>query len=239
MASTTFNNAFFARSQWDPSLTPETFWSSLIPLFGAEGAGLMRQGMEKLEAVKPIENNFGFCYYGCWTPLLASERADKLPPRFGRPESIDRSRGLFVDAHSLLAQASKVAGSRDGRRLADYFANKVQCGEIHLDYWKEVAQAAVDGAACRDESQARAAVVPHARLMLDLARQYLRTYQQYMLDRTDEGMLASYWLVAGQYAYRYAFPEAYKDTSIFYDGPPKARKPPAERPEEAKVLAPR
>ena len=239
VAATAFNNAFFARSQWDPVLTPEKFWHSLAPLFGAEGAALMRQGMEKLEAVKPIENNFGFCYYGCWTPLLASERPDRQPPSFGRLRSIDQRSELLEDAHRLLNEAGSVAPSRDGHRLADYFANKLACGEIHLHYWKEVAQAAIDGAAAGNDSQARAAVSPHATLMLDYARQYLRTYQQYMLDRTDEGMLASYWLVAGQYAYRYAFPERYKQTSIFYDGPPKAGKTPAERPEEIQVLAPR
>ena len=204
VASTTFNNAFFARSQWDSGLTPEKFWSGLAPLFGTEGAALMRQGMEKLEAMKPID--FGFCYYGCWTPLLAAEREDKQPPRFGRPETINQRKELLEDAHSLVNKASKVAASQDGRRLADYFANKLSCGEIHMGYWKEVAQAAIDAAAAGGDSQARAAVVPHAKLMLDYARQYLRAYQQNMLDRTDEGMLASYWLVAGQYAYRYAFP---------------------------------
>ena len=74
-----------SRSQWDPGLTPQKFWASLTPLFGTEGAALMRQGMEKLESVKPIENNFGFCYYGCWTGLLAADRADKQPPKFGKP----------------------------------------------------------------------------------------------------------------------------------------------------------
>jgi hypothetical protein len=237
VASTTFNNAFFARSQWDADLTPKTFWGSLGPLFGTEGVALMQQGMEKLEAVKPID--FGFCYYGCWTPLLAAERADKQAPKFGQPERIDQRKELLKNAHRLIDQARKVAASTDGRRLADYFANKLGCGEIHMDYWKEVAQAAIDGAAAPSESQARAAVAPHALLMLDYARQYLGNYQQCMLDRTDEGMLASYWVVAGQYAYRYAFPERYKETSIFYGGPPKAKTLPVERPEDIQALAPR
>jgi hypothetical protein len=59
-----------------------------------------------------------------------------------------------------------------------------------------------------------------------------------MLDRTDEGMLASYWMVAGQYAYRYAYPEKYRHSSIFYEGPASERKPAVERPEDIKVLAP-
>lgn len=237
VASTTFNNAFFARSQWDAGLTPEKFWSGLTPLFGTEGAALMRQGMAKLETMKPID--FGFCYYGCWTPLLAAEREDKRSPSFGRPETIDQRKGLLEGAHRLVNEAGKVAASEDGRRLADYFANKLGCGEVHMGYWKEVAQAAIDGASAGDDAQARAAVVPHAKLMLDYARQYLRAYQRCMLDRTDEGMLASYWMVAGQYAYRYAYPEQYKQTSIFYDGPRKATQPLAEQPEQIKILAPR
>jgi hypothetical protein len=236
VASTTFNNAYFTRSQWDRGLTPEKFWTSLRPLFGAEGAALMRQGMEKLETVKPID--FGFCYYGCWTPLLASERADKQPPNFGDPDQIARRTGPLKDAHQLTSEAGKLAANDDGRRLANYFANKLDCGEVHMNYWKEVAQAAIDGAGAADDSQARAAVVPHARRMLDYARQYLRTYQQYMLDRTDEGMLASYWVVAGQYAYRYAFPEQYKHTTQFYGGPPKARAKLTEQSSAAPVEAP-
>jgi len=136
-------------------------------------------------------------------------------------------------------RAPRRRDAEEGRRLADYFANKLGCGEIHMGYWKEVAQAEIDGAGAGNDSQARAAVVPHARLMLDYARQYLRAYQQCMLDRTDEGMLASYWIVAGQYAYRYAFPQQHEEGSIFYDGPPKASKPTADRPEEIQVLAPR
>ena len=234
VAATTFNNAFFVRSQWDPGLTPQKFWASLTPLFGTEGAGLMRQGMEKLESVKPIENNFGFCYYGCWTGLLAPDRPDKQAPKFGKPAGFERRKAQLTDARSLVAQAGKAAASRDGQRLADYFANKLQCGEIHMDYCRELAQAALDGAAAGpDEAAARASVAPRAVAMLDLARQYLRTYQQSMLDRTDEGMLASYWLVAGQYAYRYAHPQEYKGV---FD---PRRKASAEEPEDIKVLAPK
>ena len=237
VASTTFNNAFFLRSQWDPGLTPQTFWSSLAPLFGERGSSLIRQGMEKLEAIKPI--NFGFCYYGCWTPLLAAERADKRPPDFGRPEGIEKQKVRFQDAGALIVQAGEAEPSRDGRRLAEYFGNKVRCAEIHMDYWREVALAANEAATIREESQARDAVVPHAARMLDLARAYLRAYQQYMLDRTDEGMLASYWMVAGQYAYRYAFPSDYKNTDMFYSGPARVRNVPTGRAADSGIQAPK
>ena len=75
--------------------------------------------------------------------------------------------------------------------------------------------------------------------MLDLARAYLRAYQEYMLDRTDEGMLASYWMVAGQYAYRYAFPSDYKNTDIFYSGPARVRNAPTGRAADSGIQAPK
>ena len=60
-----------------------------------------------------------------------------------------------------------------------------------------------------------------------------------MLDRTDEGMLASYWMVAGQDAYRYAFPSDYKNTDVFYSGPSKTRNAPTDRAADPKILAPK
>jgi hypothetical protein len=102
-----------------------------------------------------------------------------------------------------------------------------------MDYCAELARAALDGAAAgANESAARAGVAPCAAAMLELARQYLRTYHQHMLDRTDEGMLASYWRVAGRYACRYAHPQEFK--AVFDPG----RKSSAKEPDDINVLAP-
>jgi hypothetical protein len=43
-------------------------------------------------------------------------------------------------------------------------------------------------------------------------------------------------MVAGQYAYRYAYPDRYKKSFLFYGGPAEDRKQTAESPEEVKVL---
>jgi hypothetical protein len=238
VASTTFDNTFFVRSHWDSKLTPERFWADLDPLFGTKGAALMRQGMEKLEDSDHVK--FGFCYYGCWQGMLASERADQTPANFGNLHHISQIRAQFDDVHTLVARAGEAATTRDGRRLADYFANRLLCAQVHTDYWKHAVQASAEAAGTglsEPESQAKAR--PHAAMMLDDVRRYLLQSQRYMLDRTDEGMLASYWIVAGQYAYRYAYPEAYKNSFVFYGGPASEGKQSGELPEEVKLLTPK
>jgi hypothetical protein len=211
VTSTTFDNAFFCHSQWDADLAPPKFGASLAPLFGIQGTAFMRQGMEKLKAAKVSAGGFGFCYYGCWQALLAVERSEEQPLKLGPPDGFRERKEKLANVQRLIDQVGRISPSRDGRRLADYFANKLRCGGIHMDYWAELARASLDGsAASPDESAALAGVAPYATGMLDFARQYLRTYQEYMLDRTDEGILASYWLVAGRYAYRYARPQECK-----------------------------
>jgi hypothetical protein len=52
-------------------------------------------------------------------------------------------------------------------------------------------------------------------------------------------MLASYWMVAGQYAYRYAFPSDYKNTDMFYSGPARVRNAPTGRAADSGIQAPK
>jgi len=242
VASTTFDNAYFTRSQWDAALTPERFWSSLAPLFGTQGSALMRQGMELLESDNAVE--FGFCYYGSWRAglgLLPGERhAVDLTSLIGQSARAERMKEQFGRVRDLVALASEEAPSQDGRRLARYFANKLECAQIHMDYWREAVLAEAEASAAQAGSkQAGDVVRPHALKMLDLARQYLLHYQEAMLDRTDEGMLASYWLVAGQFAYRYWNPERYEESGIFFSGPTGTNEHSLGTPEEIKVVTPK
>lgn len=201
VASTTFDNAFFTRSQWDRTLTPESFWASLSPLYGAKAADALRAGMQLLETNSRMD--YTFCYLGSWAGLLPEERGNRPP---GNPDRPAEHKALFHRVEDLLANATTEATSEDGRRLGRYFVNKVQCAQFHCDYWREAVLA---------QGRDTATVRTRATTMLNLARQYLAHYQGAMLDRTDEGMLASYWIAAGQYAYRYAHPERYKESKLF------------------------
>jgi len=93
------------------------------------------------------------------------------------------------------------------------------------------------GAAQGSPAQSREIVRRRAVTMLALVRQYLMHYQKVMFDRTDEGMLASYWIAAGQYAYRYAYPDRYKEAGIFQVSPAGAKVYWTGQPEEIRVQA--
>jgi hypothetical protein len=146
----------------------------------------------------------------------------------------------FGRVRDLLALAGQEAPSPDGRRLARYFANKLECAQIHTDYWREAVLAAAEASAAEAGSKHAGDLVrPHALAMLELARPYLLHYQEAMLDRTDEGMLASYWLVAGQFAYRYWNPERYQESGIFNSSPTGTGEHWVDTPEEIKVVTPK
>jgi hypothetical protein len=223
VASTTFDNAYFTRSQWDAALTPERFWSDLGTLFGKTGSGRLREGMELLESNSGM--GYAFCYLGTWSGLLPEELKGRKPGSTAGPEE---KKEFFGRVRELVAAAGEDAPSRDGRRLAEYFTNKLECARIHSDYWREAVTAS---------AQSREIVRSHAAAMLGFVRQYLTHYQKVMLDRTDEGMLASYWIAAGQYAYRYAYPERYKEAGIFQVGPAGAKVYWTGQPEEIVVQA--
>jgi len=234
VASTTFDNAFFVRSQWDRSLTPQQFWKDLAPLFGTEGSDLLCRGMEQLEANG--ETSYGFCYFDCWGKLLPEE-LNGVPASVGKVTHVEKKKRGFTAMRDLAAQAGQQAPSEDGRRLSQYFTNKLECAMIHMDYWREIVLACKEMAA--DSGRSREIMQAHAVTMLDCAKRYLLHYQEAMLDRTDEGMLASYWIVAGQFAYRYAHRQRYDESNIFQPRPAKAEATSAVQPEEVKVLAPR
>jgi hypothetical protein len=211
-------------------------------LFGTQGSALMRQGMELLESDNGVE--FGFCYYGSWRAglgLLPGERkAADLTSFIGETARAERMKAHFGRVGDIVARTGEEAPSQDGRRLARYFANKLECAQINTDYWREATLAAREASAAQAESkQARDIVRPHALKMLDFARQYLLHYQNAMFDRTDEGMLASYWLVAGQFAYRYWNPEGYQESGIFDSGPTGTNGHWVGTPEEIKVVTPK
>jgi hypothetical protein len=211
VAATTFDNAYFVRSQWDPALTPERFWGSLGPLFGETGVQKLREGMELLESNSGM--SYTFCYLGTWPGLLPEEAPGRKPGNAAVPRE---KKEFFERVHGLIREAGEQAASQDGRRLAGYFANKLECAGIHTDYWREAVMAAAEADAAKESPEKAGEIVRgHAAAMLDLARRYLTHYQQAMLDRTDEGMLASYWMAAGQYAYRYAHADRYRQAGIF------------------------
>ncbi|MCX6621741.1 MAG: hypothetical protein NTY38_11840, partial [Acidobacteria bacterium] len=172
VAATTFDNAFFTRSQWDPALTPERFWSGMEPLFGKGGSSRLREGMELLETDSGMD--YTFCYLGTWSGLLPEERNGRKPGTTAAP---DERKEYFVRVRDLIVAAGQQASSHDGKRLAHYFTNKLECAGIHAGYWREAVLA----------QQAPETVRSHALNMLESVRQYLQHYQEVMLDRTDEG----------------------------------------------------
>ena len=238
VASTTFDNAYFTRSQWDPSLTPERFWAGLAPLFGAQGSHQMRSGMELLESNNSVP--FGFCYYGTWVSgLPRARKAAGLIASLREPARAATMKNHFGHVRDLIAPVAEVAPSQDGRRLAHYFANKLECAQIHADYWREASTAAAAASSVQaDPAKVDEIVRPYGLAMLEHARRYLLHYQKAMLDRTDEGMLASYWIVAGQFAYRHIYPQPQAEPDIFYGGPASAKKSSPGTPEEIRVLMP-
>jgi len=173
--------------------------------------------------------------------LLPGERnAVDLASLLGQAARAQRMKAHFGRVRDLLALAGQEAPSPDGRRLARYFANKLECAQIHTDYWREAVLAAAEASAAEAGSKHAGDLVrPHALAMLELARPYLLHYQEAMLDRTDEGMLASYWLVAGQFAYRYWNPERYQESGIFNSSPTGTGEHWVDTPEEIKVVTPK
>jgi len=241
VASTTFDNAYFCRSQWDSSLTPKTFWKSLLPLFGERVADLMKQATAKLEEHKSVQ--FGFCYYGCWRPISPTERNGKTDLPFGAPDNPANKIEIYNKIARIFGQAADAAVSRDGMRLADYFANKSECAAIHCDYWRLACQASQAANEAFKENTDKIAIekllIPYGQRMQKVSENYLKHYQKVMFDRTDEGMLSSYYNTATRYAYRYAHPEEDDKTGKFYSGMPSRKKrSDAKYPEQIRIVTP-
>ncbi len=241
VAGTTFDNAYFCRSQWDDSLTPEEFWRSLNPLFDEKGTELMQEGMSELEQHKSIA--FGFCFYGCWGPMLPHERDGNTNLPFGDPAGPAGKIKKFNEIAHVFEKAAETADSHDGRRLANYFANKSECAAIHCDFWRlvcEASQAAITAyEENHDPNAIKALAVPYAHRMQRVSEDYLKHYQKVMFDRTDEGMLSSYYNTATRYAYRYAHPDEDDATGKFYSGAPAGRKQTeAKYPEQIRIISP-
>jgi hypothetical protein len=239
-ASTIMDNAYFVRSQWNAQLTPDEFWKSLTPLFGQKGVPLMREGMEKLEMEFP-GGPFDFCAYSCWQAMLPSERGGDTDNIFGWPINLEKTRKRFEEIAGLFHRAGEQSPTGNGRRLAEYFANKAECGAIHREYGRLAAEAVIiAGWAAATHQTFPAMYQRYAEQMVKKSEEYLRHYQERMLDRTDEGMVASYYMTATRYAYRYAHPEEDIAKGKFYSGPPGAEGATGaqEGPEKILIIAP-
>lgn len=241
VAGTTFDNAYFCRSQWETSMTPETFWKELHPLLGGEGAALMEEGMAELEKHKGIA--FGFCFYGCWGPMSPTERDGRTDLPFGDGAGPANRIKVYGSIARTFEKAAETAAARDGARLARYFANKSECAAIHMDFWRlacEGSQAAIEAyQANPDPVGIKKLLVPYGERMQKVSEDYLMHYQKVMFDRTDEGMLSSYYNTATRYAYRYAHPDKDDATGKFCSGPAGQKKAAApEYPEQVRIVTP-
>jgi len=240
VASTTFDNAYFCRSQWNTAMTPEEFWTELHPLFGSKAANTARQALAELEKKQNIA--FGFCFYDCWIPLSPTEREGRTQWPFGEPAQAENQRERFTRIAGLLAQASDEAVSRDGKRLADYFANKAECTAIHCGFWQTACRASMAAIEAYENNSDKAAIsellIPYGRQLQNISEDYLKHYQKAMFDRTDEGMLSSYYNTATRYSYRYAHPELNDAENKFYSGPPAHEKKTKGEHSEQLIIAP-
>lgn len=241
VAAATFDNAYFCRSQWDSSMTPEMFWKTLHPLFGSEASILMKAGMAELEKHKGI--SFGFCFYGCWGPMSPLERDGRTDLPFGDPAGPSNKIEVFKSIAKTFEKAATASTGRDGTRLANYFANKSECAAIHMDYWRVACQgseAAIDAYRQNpDNPEIEKLLIPYGERMQKLSEEYLKHYQKVMFDRTDEGMLSSYYNTATRYAYRYAHPDEDDAAGKFYSGPAgNSKSTSPEYPEQVRIVTP-
>ena len=151
--------------------------------------------------------------------------------------------GIGIKIAQNFNQAADTSVSYDGKRLADYFANKTECAVIHCDYWRIGAEG--NNAANKafkekaDKKAIEQLLIPYGKRMQEASENYLKHYQKVMFDRTDEGMLSSYYNTATRYAYRYAHPEEDDATGKFYSGSANAKnKTEADYPEQILIVAP-
>jgi hypothetical protein len=225
VAGVTFSTAYFARSIWDPSLTPQRFWQDLSPLLGEEGVPALQSVCDALELFGDRHGygTMAFCYYRCWPACLPD--ADGNP---GNPHAFGAGadyQALLADNYSSLTAMAEAALSKmataDARRLCGYLINKLECAQIHTEYCKLGRLLAFLGQAMgHPESPSeyeRDQILDLAGRMVEKSHDYLRHYQQWMFDRGDEGMLASYYMTATRYAWRYAHPEEDDRTGRFGD----------------------
>jgi hypothetical protein len=209
VAGTTFSNSYFSRTMWNRQLAPKDYAASLAPIFGAEVAGEMLAILDHLEKIT-MEGYapLGFCFYYCWLPIpKRAEDANAFP-------DLATMEKMHLAYQELAAQAAALAPravSEDGRRLLGYLANKIECALIHIDYIACGSRLQNAFRACADPDQPtleeKKTIQTLAQDMLEKSYEYLRHYQKFMFDRGDEGMLASYYMTACRYAYRYLHPE--------------------------------
>lgn len=225
VAGTTFSTAFFSRALWDRHLTPEIFWRSQERLLGKEGAADFQHAFDELEAHADTHSSgpAGFCYYRCWGPNLP-DKDGKVPGGciFGDNLAwLNVLTGLY-ERHANLARAA--LGSASGaaaKRLAGYYANKVECAQIHIEYCRLGQEMFTVGRTWQDPKAPgeyeRWKTRQLGLAMVEKTHEYLRHYQMWMFDRGDEGMLASYYMTATRYAWKYAHPEQDDATGKFCD----------------------
>lgn len=226
VAGTTFSTAFFARSLWDRGLTPESFWRSQERLLGKDGAADMRRAHDALEshADQHGAGPAGFCYYRCWGANLPGKDGVIPWPFFGDNLAWMSVLAGLYERHANLAQAAlKSASGASARRLAGYFANKVECARIHIEYCRLGQEMSTIGRTWKDPKAPGEHELWKTRqlglAMVEKSREYLRHYQKWMFDRGDEGMLASYYMTATRYAWKYAYPDEDDASGRFCDVP--------------------
>ena len=218
VAGVTLSTAFFARCLWDTNYTQDTYWGALEKTFGEEGAAAMRLANEALE--RHNGGPAGFCYYRCWGQLPEKGRS-KLGTPFSSPNELEQIRGKHEQVLALARSAQWAATTSAGRRLSGYLVNKIECGLLHLEYCRLGRQLFAINACAENPDELldyeQYNAVEIAKRMIAASHEYIRHYQEWMFDRGDEGMLASYYMTATRYAWRYAYPDQDDATGKFCD----------------------
>lgn len=182
---------FAAVSTLIGDVSPENFYMNYASRLGIEDGELLSKAMGMINNVDSYSTgalgNIGFCWVGAWRSGGSFT--------YMNCESIERARGIYLEAGEIFAALLKTAKTQAAREYLELLGNRTLASVIYLTAFREAAelrtiQPQADGT-YSPEDQARAVeICNHSLLVFD---QYMETMARMLPDRGSEGTLVSVW----------------------------------------------
>lgn len=182
---------FAAVSTLIGGVSPENFYMNYASRLGIEDGELLAKAMIMINNVDSYSTgalgNIGFCWVGAWRSGGSFT--------YMNCESIERARGIYLEAGEIFAALLKTAKTQAAREYLELLGNRTLASVIYLTAFREAAelrtiQPQADGT-YSPEDQARAVeICNHSLLVFD---QYMETMARMLPDRGSEGTLVSVW----------------------------------------------
>jgi hypothetical protein len=195
-------SAYAAEKMWDTSLTPDAFYRRhLGALYGEADIDLAVDIQVRIERATEFMTeklfNLGFSSAG-WFSMKHRYGPEDIPILdWWTEEGVDRASGMLDDVRERLRKLKGTVTTSRGRRHVDVLANRVECSLLQLK-------------AVRSLVTFRRTQDPSAETLRKLqaeqraaSEEYLARYAEVVEDRSDEGMMASYYRVMLSNEYMY------------------------------------